>query len=134
MNTKILLGLPKTKQVGFEHAKKRCEHWLAEPPPLLWVWACSWIQRFFIESAPLGRFSHRNAISVCLSVCVCVVLRHRVQFFLRPLIGPQVTNTTVEIVDKQGFGLSGKVVPATAWIYFLLLYTSSVGHYQMEVI
>ena len=34
MNTKIL-GLPKTKEVGLEYAKKNlrsCERWLAEPP------------------------------------------------------------------------------------------------------
>ena len=30
---------------------------------------------------------HRVAMSVCLSVCLC----HRVQFFSRPLIGPEVT-------------------------------------------
>ena len=29
--------------------------------------------------------------SSCPPVCVCVCLRHRVQFFFRPLIGPQVT-------------------------------------------
>ena len=36
MNTKFVLGLPQTKQVGLEHAKnlKRCERWLADPPPL----------------------------------------------------------------------------------------------------
>ena len=36
MNTKLVLGLPKTKQEGLEQAKKnlrRCERWLAEPPP-----------------------------------------------------------------------------------------------------
>ena len=32
----------------------------------------------FTESAPLGRFSHRVAMSVRLSVCLC----HQVQFFL----------------------------------------------------
>ena len=36
----------------------------------------------FTESAPLGRFSHRVAMSLCLSVCLSEVLRHRVQFFL----------------------------------------------------
>ena len=30
-------------------------------------------------------------LSVCLSVCVSVCLRHWVQFFSRPLIGPQIT-------------------------------------------
>ena len=35
----------------------------------------------------LGRDGHR----VAMSVCVCVCLRHRVQFFSRPLIGPQIT-------------------------------------------
>ena len=35
MNTKFVLGHPKTKNVGLEHAKnlRRCERWLAEPPP-----------------------------------------------------------------------------------------------------
>ena len=43
----------------------------------------------FTELAQLGQFSHRVAIGLC--VCVCVFLRHRVQFFVMPLIGPQVT-------------------------------------------
>ena len=39
----------------------------------------------FTESAPLGRFSHRVAMSVfCLIVC----LRHRMHFILKPFIGP----------------------------------------------
>ena len=46
---------------------------------------------FFTNSAPLGRVGHRVAMSVCGDVCVSVCLRHRVQFFVRPLIGPQVT-------------------------------------------
>jgi hypothetical protein len=36
VNAKFVLGLPQTKQVGLEHAKKnlrRCERWLAEPLP-----------------------------------------------------------------------------------------------------
>ena len=37
-----------------------------------------WI-RIFTNSAPLGRVSHRVAMSVCLSVC----LRHWVQFFFK---------------------------------------------------
>ena len=41
----------------------------------------------FTEPAPLRQFSHKVAMSVYL----CVVLCHRVQFFSRPLIGPQVT-------------------------------------------
>ena len=36
--------------------------------------------KVFTNSAPLGRVGHRVAMSVCLSVCVC--LRHRVQFLL----------------------------------------------------
>ena len=36
--------------------------------------------------APLGQFSHRVAMSGCVSVC----LRHPVQFFSRPPIGPEV--------------------------------------------
>ena len=36
----------------------------------------------FTESAPLGRFSHRVAISMCLSEGAV---------FFRPLIGPEVT-------------------------------------------
>ena len=43
--------------------------------------------RIFTESASLGQFSHRVAGSVCQDVC----LRHRVQFFPRPLIGPEIT-------------------------------------------
>ena len=38
MNTKFVLGLPRAKQVGLDHAKKnlrRCERWLKDPPPLL---------------------------------------------------------------------------------------------------
>ena len=31
-------------------------------------------QNIFTESAPLGRFSHRVAMSVCGSVCVCAPL------------------------------------------------------------
>ena len=45
----------------------------------------------FTNSAPLGRVGHRVAMSVCVCVCVSVCLRHRVQFFSRPLIGPQIT-------------------------------------------
>ena len=41
----------------------------------------------FTNSAPLGRVGHR----VTLSVWMCVCLRHRVQFFPRPLIGPEIT-------------------------------------------
>ena len=41
----------------------------------------------FTKSVLLGRFSHKVAMSVCL----CVYLRHQVQFFSRPAIGPQVT-------------------------------------------
>ena len=41
----------------------------------------------FTNSAPLGRVGHRVAMSVCVSVC----LRHRVQLFSRPLIGPEIT-------------------------------------------
>ena len=29
--------------------------------------------------------------SVCLSVCLCLFLRHQMQFFARPLIGPEIT-------------------------------------------
>ena len=39
-NTKLVWGLPKTKQVNLEHAKKnlrRCERWLAEPPLLYYI-------------------------------------------------------------------------------------------------
>ena len=47
----------------------------------------------FTNSAPLGRVGHRVAMSVCVSVCLSVCLRHRVQFFSRPLIGPQITRS-----------------------------------------
>ena len=43
----------------------------------------------FPYSARLGRFSHRVAMFLCLSVVLC----HWVQFFSRPLIGPKVTWT-----------------------------------------
>ena len=35
MNTKFVLGLPKTKQVGLKRAKNigRCERWRGTPPP-----------------------------------------------------------------------------------------------------
>ena len=48
-------------------------------------------QIIFTNSAPLGQVGHRVAMSVCLSVCLFVCLRHRLQFFSRPLIGPQIT-------------------------------------------
>ena len=35
VNTKLVLGLPRANQVGFEQAKKnlrRCERWLQDPP------------------------------------------------------------------------------------------------------
>ena len=38
------------------------------------------------KNQPLGRFFHREAMSVCLSVCPLPM-----QFFSRPLIGPQIT-------------------------------------------
>ena len=44
-------------------------------------------QNIFTNSAPLGRVGHR----VAMSVRGCVCLRHRVYFFSRPLIGPQIT-------------------------------------------
>ena len=36
VNTKFVLGLPRAKQVDLEHKKnlRRCERWLADPPPL----------------------------------------------------------------------------------------------------
>ena len=45
----------------------------------------------FYQLGPLGRVGLVVSMSVCLSVYRCVVLRHRVQLFLRPLIGPHVT-------------------------------------------
>ena len=45
----------------------------------------------FHQLGPLGRVGLRVAMSVCLCVCVSVILCHRVQFFSRPLIGPQIT-------------------------------------------
>ena len=43
---------------------------------------------FFTESAPLGQFSHRVAMSVSGDVCVSAPLG---AVFFRPLIGPEVT-------------------------------------------
>ena len=45
----------------------------------------------FHQLGPLGRVGLRVAMSVCVFVCLCVILCHRVQFFSRPLIGPQIT-------------------------------------------
>ena len=45
----------------------------------------------FHQLGPLGRVGLVVVMSVYLPVCVCVVLRHHVQFFSRPLIGPQVS-------------------------------------------
>ena len=49
------------------------------------------LKAIFTNSASLGRVGHRVAMSVCLSVCISVCLRHRVHFFSRPLIGPEIT-------------------------------------------
>ena len=46
-----------------------------------------WVMILFHQLGPLGRVGLRVAMSVCLCVCLC----HRVQFFSRPLIGPQIT-------------------------------------------
>ena len=43
--------------------------------------------QIFTELAPLDQFNHR----VAMSVEMCVVLRHQVQLFSRPLMGPHVT-------------------------------------------
>ena len=56
---------------------------------------CLWLYVF----VPLGAFwstrpsgpSWSSSCHVYLSVCLSVVFRHRVQFFFRPIIGPQVT-------------------------------------------
>ena len=48
---------------------------------------CCRLATVFTNSAPLGRVCHR----VALFVCLCVCFRHQVQFFSRPLIGPQIT-------------------------------------------
>ena len=55
----------------------------------------------FTELATLDRFSHRVAMSVYCSV----FLRHRVQFFSRSLIGPQVTGLeqSEKYKGKRGF-------------------------------
>ena len=47
--------------------------------------------RDFHQLGPLGRVGLRVAMSVCVSVCLSVCMCHRVQFFSRPLIGPQIT-------------------------------------------
>ena len=53
----------------------------------------------FTESVPLGRFSHRVAMSVCGSVDLCVVLRHRVQFFDRPGVAGAVLQIASLLTD-----------------------------------
>ena len=55
--------------------------------PSVFSWLISISLFIFTNSAPLGRVGHRVAMSVCLFVC----LRHQVQFFSRPLIGPRIT-------------------------------------------
>ena len=79
----------------------------------------------FTESAPLGRFSHRVAMSVvlcvvlCLVLCVvlCVVLRHRVQLFeghiisSRPPIAVWVKVAQVYF-SEMGSGLKIKPPPS----------------------
>ena len=51
----------------------------------------NFISDVFAELATLGRFSHKVMMSVCLCVCLFVCLRHRMQCFSRPLIGPEIT-------------------------------------------
>ena len=55
-----------------------------------WWQICS---SLFNESAPLSRFSHIVAMSVYLFVClsVCLPVCYPVQFFSRPLFGPEIT-------------------------------------------
>ena len=93
-------GVEKCEQLN--HALYRCPVWLKQRSWLVdtYVFICvkeallkryksiqvdllilidlSLLGQIFTELAPLGRFSHRVAMSGCLSVC----LRHRVQFFL----------------------------------------------------
>ena len=76
MNTKFVLGLPRANQVGLEHAKKnlrRCERWLAEPPPPGYEHAhgfnvfkasALWADAFYKSKCPYV------CLSVCLSVCL----------------------------------------------------------------
>ena len=55
---------------------------------------------FFNESAPLGRFSHR----VAMSICGFVVLRHWVQFFF------EVSNCTMRKNTNLFFNFQGKTL------------------------
>ena len=60
---------------------------------ILWCFTC-----FFKESA-LGHFFHRVAMSVCFLVSVFVPFF--MQFFFRPLIGPQITWSVPGGVEKK---------------------------------
>ena len=71
-----------TPSAGCRHAADTLQ---AERVPL---YMCLKSSKIFNESGPLGRFSHRVAMSVCVFVCLCAPLG---AFFVRPLIGPEVT-------------------------------------------
>ena len=70
MNTQLVVGLLRAK-------KKGCPRMIMIAESVI-----------FTESAPLGRFSHRVVMSVCLSVCVFAPLD---AVFFKVLIGPEIT-------------------------------------------
>ena len=53
---------------------------------------CCTQDQIFTESAPPGQISHRVPMSICLCFCLSVCLRHQMQLFSKPLIGPEITS------------------------------------------
>ena len=71
------------QNTGFPEQLTSESHMTRKQGKWLKVWFYEHRKLIFNNSAPLGRVGHRVAMSG--------YLRHRVQFFSRPLIGPQVT-------------------------------------------
>ena len=84
-----MLLLNQTKDTH-ETWKTICVPWQQDDHEL-WQFVHQIVACIFTNSAPLGRVGHRVAMFVCLWVCLSVCLRHWVQFFSRPLIGPEIT-------------------------------------------